>query len=392
MRVLILHSRYLSGEVSGENRVVADESSLLRQGGHQVTVFDPEPTPDKTLGPIRLAVDAIWGIGAAATVRELIRERHIEIVHVHNMFPMLSPAVIRVAHEERVAIVVTLHNYRLMCLPATLRREGSICEDCLGHVPWRGIRYRCYRDSRAASAVLAASLTLHRGLGTFDRVDRFFAVSDFVADKHAQAGIRRSDILYKPNFVPKTTERQGPGQYFLYLGRLAEEKGVDTLLRAWRDVPSPLLVVGDGPMAEQLRRLAPPSVTFSGEVPNEEVPGILRQARALLVPSRWYEGAPRGIAEACSVGVPSLVSRIGGLPEMVEHGVSGFHVPPDDPIAWAETATSLIDDDLSIRLGQGALRLWAREYAPEAGLRNLESGYAAAVDSSRRRLDLESPS
>ena len=266
MRILILHSRYVSGDASGENKVVDDEFRLLREAGHEVLVWAPSPDTTGALGYLRAGMSAMWSSRAAREVARVQRRDGIEVVHVHNLFPALSPAVIRSARSAGAAVIVTLHNYRLMCLPANLLREKRVCEECVGHLPWRGVAHGCYRDSVVGSAVLASSLALHRSLGTFDAVSRFLAISEFVRRKHIEAGIHPARITVKPNFTWPTAPREGPGTYFLFLGRLAPEEGVDTLLQAWEiDKPAlPLVVAGDGPDAEALRRAAPPGVEFAG--------------------------------------------------------------------------------------------------------------------------------
>jgi glycosyltransferase involved in cell wall biosynthesis len=375
VNVLVLHSRYRSGAASGENAVVADEARLLQEAGHEVHVF--EASVNAAFDALRAGPGIIWDPGRAAAVRQLIRRHRPDLVHVHNLFPALSPAVIRAAAAEGVPVVMTLHNFRLMCLPATFLRDGRVCEECVGCLPWRGVVHGCYRGSRAQSAVLATSLVLHRWLGTFKRVRRFIAVSGFVRDKYVATGFDPSRIVVKPNFAWRGSRREGPGAYFLYLGRLSPEKGVATLLRAWREDLGRLLVVGDGPEAAQLRRLAPGGVEFLGAVPHEEARRLVAQARAVVVPSICYEAFPRVVVEAYATGVPVVASRIGALPEVVEDGVTGLLAEPGDPSSWAAAAERLCDDGLSERLGEGAYRAWATRYTPEANLRRLEEIYAA---------------
>ena len=381
MRVLLLHSRYLSGPASGENRVLEDESRLLRENGHEVSVWSPEPEVGGALANVRTAGSAIWSRRAASHVATLVRRNRIEIVHVHNLFPTLSPAVLRAARSGGAAVVMTLHNYRLMCLPANFLRDGRPCEDCLGHLPWRGVVHRCYRDSALGSATLAASLGVGRGAGSFDAVTRFLAVSAFVRAKHVEGGIEPGRIVVKPNFTWPTERRTGPGEYLLFLGRLSSEKGVDTILRAAARSRGgcPVVVVGDGPDAEALRRLAPDHVTFRGQVDASEVPAILARARALLVPSRWYEAAPRSIIEAYAAGVPVIASDIGALPEAVAGDETGLLAPPDDDVAWAERMQALADDATSIRLGDAAFARWRERFSPERGVRDLEEAYSEAM-------------
>lgn len=378
MRILILHSRYLSGGMSGENRVVGDEARLLIEGGHQVDVWDPTPANAHGRRLMSTAARAVWSTDATARVRGLIRRSKAEIVHCHNLFPVLSPAALRAASGERAAVVMTLHNYRLLCLPATFVRDGRICEDCLGRALWPGVVHACYRDSTLGSATLATSLTLHAALHTFDRVTKYLAVSRFVRRKYVEAGWPEDRIEVKSNFSWENPRREGPGHYFLYLGRLSAEKGVATLLSAWRRSPARLLVVGDGPTAAMLKADVPRNVEFRAEVSPAEVPALIRGARALLLPSICYEGQPRVILEAYSAGVPVLASELGALPEAVAPD-SGLLIAPGDAGAWADAVERLLDDRESERLGQGAWQRWRDQYSPERGLQNLEGAYRRAM-------------
>ncbi|HEY7380646.1 MAG TPA: glycosyltransferase family 4 protein, partial [Gaiella sp.] len=226
---------------------------------------------------------------------------------------------------------------------------------------------------RLASAALAASLALHRASHTFDRVSLFLAVSEFVKGKHVEAGLDQARIVTKPNFAPEQVRRRGPGSAFLVLGRLSAEKGIDTLLRSWGGWQ--LEVVGDGPERARLSKLAPPSVSFRGSVPPGAIPNILSRARALLVPSRCYEGQPRVVLEALAAGVPIVASRIGSLPEIIDHAANGLLVDPDDEPGWREAIDRLCDDDESERLGEGAYTTWRKGFTPEHALRNLEDAY-----------------
>jgi glycosyltransferase involved in cell wall biosynthesis len=380
VRILIVHSRYLSGAVSGENRVVDDEARLLTDGGHHVDVWDPAPNNARGLRLMGTAARAIWSTEATARVRGLIRRSKAEIVHCHNLFPVLSPAVLRAASGEGAAVVMTLHNYRLLCLPATFIREGRVCEDCLGRTPWPGVVHACYRDSTLGSAALATSLSLHNAFNTFDRVTKYLAVSGFVRRKYVEAGWPDDRIEVKSNFAWKIPRREGPGRYFLYLGRLSPEKGVETLLSAWRRSSARLLVVGDGPTAGALKADAPPNVEFRLTVSPPEVPALIREARALLLPSACYEAQPRVILEAYAAGVPVLASDLGALPEAVPPD-SGMLVAPGDAGAWSHAVERLLDDRESERLGQGAWRRWRDQYSPERALQNLDEAYRGAVAS-----------
>lgn len=380
MRVLILHSRYLSGSASGENRVVEDEARLLADHGHRVSVWTPSMRQGGGISMVRAAAGAIWSTSAIGHLRRFFERQQPDVVHVHNVFRALSPAVLR-AVPSSVPLLMTLHNYRLACLPGNLFRDGTVCEDCIGHAPVPGVVHGCYRGSVAASAVLASSLQIHRVARTFDRVDLFLAVSEFVRDLHLRIGIEPDRIVVKRNFAWPNDRRDGPGDSFLYAGRLAREKGLETLVRAWSGAPAGLDILGEGPDEARLRAIAPPNVRFRATVPGNEAAVLVRRARAVLVPSEWYEPAPRTVVEAYAAGVPVLASRIGGLPELVEDGRTGYLIAPGSPEAWVEAATRL-SDARSIELGLNAARLWDERFSPEPAIRALEAAYEQA-DSSR---------
>lgn len=373
VRVLILHSRYRSGALSGENRVVEEEAALLREAGHVVTTF----TPTVSLGAavsLSAATSAVWSRSAAREVQALVRDRQPDVVHVHNLFPALSPAVIRAAAAEGVPVVMTLHNFRLLCLPATFLREGRVCEDCLGRLPWRGVVRGCYRGSRLASVPYATSLVVHRRLRTFDAVTRFLAVSEFVRAKHAAAGMPTERLSVLPNFAPPAPPRAGPGDYFLFVGRLSPEKGLPVLLEAWRPELGRLVVAGDGPQAPILRT-APPGVEARGAVTPDEVRRLFAGARALICPSLCYEAFPRVVVEAYAQGVPVVAGRLGALPEVVEDGVTGLLFAPADVAALTACLERVRNDTESERLGAGALQRWRERYSPEVALAAREAIY-----------------
>jgi glycosyltransferase involved in cell wall biosynthesis len=373
-RVLVIHSRYATGSASGENRVVEDETELLRTAGHEVELLSPEPEARTVGGQVRLAASAIWSRRTVARVQSLISDFQPDVLHVHNLFPTLSPAVLRL----EVPTVVTLHNYRMLCLPAVFLRKGTVCEDCLGKAPWRGVLHRCYRNSALGSATLATSLSLHRAVHTFDRPVHFLAVSEFVRSKHIQAGWDPERISVQPNFVPSMPRRRQPGRYFVFVGRLSPEKGLDRLLPQWHRVPGKLVIVGDGDERARLESLATGDVEFRGSIDPSDVPAVLAGARALLLPSICYEGAPRTVVEAFACGVPVIVNAMGALPTIVPR-TAGIVVAPSEPDGWVGAAARLLDDGVSERLGVGALAEWEKRFSPAQALRGLEAAYHAAT-------------
>jgi glycosyltransferase involved in cell wall biosynthesis len=371
MRVLILHSWYSSGPVSGENRVVLDEATLLRAAGHDVSVWCPESSEGR-LSAIKLGVSAVHSRHAVREVERLIAVRKPDIVQIHNLYPNLSPSVLRAA-RTRVPVVLTLHNYRLLCLPSTFVRDGLPCESCLSHQMWRGVVHRCYRGSLPGSAALGASLTYHRWRHSTDGIV-FAAVSKFVKEKHVAGGFDPTAIHVKHNFAWAEGRRAGSGEYFLFLGRFSEEKGIVPLLRGWGTEAPRLLVVGDGPQAKDVRAFASPNIEVHPPVAPAAVPDVIRGARAVIVPSRCYEGAPRSIVEAYAAGVPVIAASRGAIPEFVEHGVNGLLVDDGQPDGFLRAAETLTPK-VSTKLGEGAFEAWATRFSPEVAIKATEALY-----------------
>lgn len=386
--VLVGHSMYSSGAASGENRQVVDEIRLLRESGYRVVAWLPSVRGFDFPEKIRASARILFGPRALRAISKMAADGQIDVIHAHNIFPMLSPAILT-AGRGHCAVVMTLHNYRLMCLPGTFVRDGRTCELCLNRVPWRGVVYRCYRNSLASSASLATAISLHRALGTFNNhVSLFLPVSEFVRGKHIEGGLAPERMHTKPNFVWPIPTRSDSGRHFAYVGRLSREKGVGTLIDVWKRSYGELVVVGDGPDAKSLRIRASSAVRFVGILDPRRVETVLAKSRALLVPSITYEGAPRTVLEAYAAGVPVLGSATGGLGELIQHDFSGLQVEPENPAAWTEAIERLLDDGESVRLGEGAFRLWKEKYTPERGLKNLKAAYRKASEiSGHERTD-----
>lgn len=378
MRVLILHTRYSSGAVSGENRVVDDEVGILCRAGHEVHLLDPSADGFSARA---LAARSLVSAGSARSVHERVRADRIDVVHAHNLYPSLGAGVLQAASKAGAAVVLTLHNYRLLCLAGTFYRDGHVCEDCLGRSTWPGVVHACYRGSRTQSAVLTASIALTRASGTVSSAHRFLAVSNFVRAKYVEAGFPAERIIVKPSSVSGSAQRVRAGRYFLVLSRLSPEKGVAELVDAWKGGLGELRIVGDGPERAAIERLAQGrEVSLEPSVMPEEVPTLLADARALIVPSVCYETQSRVVVEAYAAGVPVIASRIGGLPEIVDEGKTGVTVEPGDREGWARAVMMLSDDEISLRYGDAAYARWQADFSPERGLAMLESAYREALE------------
>jgi glycosyltransferase involved in cell wall biosynthesis len=350
MKILVAHNRYQ--QAGGEDTVVAEEVRMLQQRGHSVHQYTVDN--DAIAGAWRQAVVAVrsfYSRPASQEISKLLASFQPDILHVHNFFPSISPAIFFAARKYGVPVVQTLHNYRLLCANATLFRDGQPCEDCIiqrSFVP--GVRHACYRGSRAGSAIVGASTSAQAALGTWsNRIDRYIALTQFAAQKLGSYRIPSSKIRIKPNFVPDRGYGEGQGGFALYVGRLSSEKGLETLLAADRlgHLPIPVHIVGDGPLLAEIERACarPGSrLIYLGSMPRSQVVEQMKSAAVLLVPSLWYEGFPMVMVEALSFGLPIIASQIGGLPEIVQDGHSGLLFEPGNPSALLQVLGSFVSD------------------------------------------------
>jgi glycosyltransferase involved in cell wall biosynthesis len=384
MKLLLLHTYYrLSG---GEDSVYEAEMSLLQNIGHAVlplTFYNEDLVSFPSWQQAQLT---LWNQEAYRRMRQTIRDYKPDLLHAHNTFPLASPAVIRAAKAEGIPVVMTLHNYRLLCVNALFFRRGRVCEDCLGRIPWRGVLHGCYRDSRPASAVVAAMLTLHRALGTWNMVDRFIALTEFGRQKFIEGGFLPEKISVKPNFVhPDPGPGEGRGGYALFVGRLSPEKGLGTLLMAWERLGGkvPLKIVGDGPLAPevQVAQKRIPGVEWLGRKAPEEVYALMGEASFLVFPSEWYEGFPKVLAEAFAKGLPVLASALGSQGSIVDHGRTGLHFRPGDPEDLAAKVEWLLAHPNELaRMRKEARAEYEAKYTAEENYRQLMAIYQTVLE------------
>jgi len=387
MRILKLHTHYQ--QPGGEDGVFGTEVALLRDQGHTVVALTFHNKQLEDVSFLWRAAVTLWNREAHSRVREAIRLHRPDILHVHNTFPLASPAVIHAAKAEGVPVVMTLHNYRLLCVNALLFRHGQVCEACMGRLPWRGALYGCYRDSRSASAVVAGMLALHRALGTWSLVDRFIALTEFARQKFIEGGFPPEKIAVKPNFVhPDPGLGEGGGGYALFVGRLSPEKGVKTLLRAWEQlgVKIPLKIVGDGPLMPGVSRLAQKvrGLEILGYKEPEEIYSLMGKASFLVFPSECYEGFPRILIEAFAKGLPVLTSALGSQGSVVEHLRTGLHFRPGDPEDLAAKVEWLLAHPKElVRMRKEARAEYEARYTAERNYEQLMAIYRGVLEGRR---------
>jgi glycosyltransferase involved in cell wall biosynthesis len=381
VNILIVHNFYK--QAGGEDQCVAAEAELLASHGHRVVRYDVSNHAIDAMGRVNLAARTVWSRPAARELQDLIRTHRPAIVHFHNTFPLISPSAYYVAQRANVRVVQTLHNFRLGCANALFFRDGRVCEDCLGRAfPWPALLHSCYRDSRAATAAVVTMLTAHRALGTWSReVDTYISLSDFSRRKLIACGLPADKIVVKPNFVsPDPGPGSGGGGYAIFVGRLSAEKGVGTLLDAWRQLNGtlPLKIVGDGPLAPSVRAAIADTdaVEWLGSLPSEAVYRLIGEAMMLVVPSECYETFGRVIVEAFAKGTPVIASAHGSMAELVEEGVTGLQFKPGSADELASAVRRLISDPAGwARMRRAARQAYVAKFTAAANYSALMTIY-----------------
>lgn len=342
LNILQVHNYYrIAG---GEDQVVSNEGELLRKHGHKVWLYarrNEEIEGMKLWEKVCLPATAVFSLKTWREVRDLIREKKIDLVHVHNTLPLISPSVFYAAFAAGVPVVMTVHNFRLLCPEGTCYRNGHVCEECVKSGLLRSVKYGCYRGSRVQTLICATSMGIHRMLKTYSRI-HYICLTEFNKNKLLQLKqIDENKVFIKANFMDCPKEMPTASQksnYMLYAGRLEENKGIKVLLRAYRELANDnqiadeeipeLVICGEGSLEKKCRQYVKRhrlhKVSFRGRVPYEEVKQLMAMAGGIVVPSLWYEGFPMNVAEGCSLRTPVIGSDRGNVGGLIRDGVNGL--------------------------------------------------------------------
>ena len=368
--------------MGGEDRAYGYTIGVLEASGYTVATLEFDNRELESLSAVGKAQTAIWNSGAAHKVEDICRREGICAVHFHNTFPFASPAVYGAAKRAGSKVIQWIHNYRLICPSGSFFRDGHVCEDCMGKFfAWPGIAHGCYRQSRAATAVVATMQTVHRARGTYrNEIDRFLVYTEFVGRKLEEGGIPAEQISVVPNLVhPDPGAGPGEGGYGAFLGRLTQEKGVYLLMDALeRSQPFPFKIVGGGPLAAEVAAFASkhPHVEYVADASDEAVREIISRAEFLVLPSLWYEGGgPLSAVKSLAVGTPLVVPDLGNFPYYVDAGVTGLLFEPGNAGALAAAmANMMADKERRVRMRSAARQAYLRRYvfdAQVAALKNI---------------------
>ncbi|QPC83988.1 glycosyltransferase family 4 protein [Phototrophicus methaneseepsis] len=396
MNILIAHNYYQNP--GGEDYVFRAEAAMLESHGHNVIRYSVHNDDVANMSRLSLAQAAIWNRRTYRELRHIFRTHHTEVAHFHNTLALISPAAYYAAQAENVAVVQTLHNYRLYCLPGTFYRDGHVCEDCFMRFPVSGIQHSCYRNSKAQSMVVAGMLGVHRTLRTYHKqVNRYIVLTEYARRKFSEGGIDPSRISIKPNFLDEDPGiGQDGGDYMLYVGRLVEEKGVLTMLEAWRQLPDiPLMVLGDGPLMQEMQDyIAEHNMThvmMMGQRRRNETLTMMKQSLGLVFPSQWNEPFGLSIVEAYACGKPVIASELGAPTSLVIKGETGEYFKPGDADDLATQARSMWESKQStIAMGHNARQKFTELYTADRNYKTLIEIYQQALDDAHQQVNASS--
>ena len=373
--------------------MVEREAAMLTRHGHQVELLMADNEAITTpAARVRAALGSFYSRASYKRTKRALAIFRPDLLHVHNMQPNLSPSVFFAANRAGVPAVQTLHNYRLLCANGLLYRDGGCCTSCVDRRSFLpGIQHACYRASMVGSAVIGVGMAAHGALGTWThRIDRFIALTAFAAEKFSKMVVPPERIRIKPNFVTDNGIGDGSGGFALFVGRLSEEKGLRTLLAAdvLGTLPLPVWIAGDGPLMAEVShacaRAGSRLVVLGGKSP-AEVGDLMKRAVALVLPSLWYEGAPLVMLEALSAGLPIIASRIGGLPEIAQEGVSAIFCTPGDAGAFhAALEHFSLCPERAAAMRRAARTLYEQRYTEGANYRILIGIYEELIAERQR--------
>lgn len=368
MRILIIHSYYL--QRGGEDAVFEQETALLKEDNEvQVVAFRNK---GGWRGFIQFLI-SVWNIFAARRIKKTIREFKPDVIHIHNWNFASGPIVIRTAKKLNIPVVVTLHNYRLICPSATLLYHGKMFMDSVNAAfPWSAIGKKVYKSSFFLTFWLSFIVWVHKKIGTWKMVKTYIVLSDSSKELfvHSSLGVSAERFVLKPNFVPAPVVNNEIKRenFYLFIGRLSEEKGINVLLESFRHSPYYLKIAGEGPFVEQVKDLCSDNtrISYLGSLSKPEVQQYMQRCSALIFPSIWHETFGLVIVEAFSVGTPVIASNIGAAQKIVMSGYNGLHFNYADALSLR----SRLDEWESLSPGtkleytKNALATYMDQYTP----------------------------
>jgi glycosyltransferase involved in cell wall biosynthesis len=387
MRILLVHNKYQ--QAGGEDLVFETEGELLVHYNHLVErlIFDNKEIRT-LLDKFLIGLKGLYNPDSSRKLEDRIKRFKPDIIHVHNFVPLASPSIFYAAKRNKIPVVVTLHNYRMICPSATLFYDHQIYEKSVHSVfPLNAIYKGVYRNSRIQTAGMVLAMSIHNLIGTWrNKVNKFIVLTEFARNKFTHSALRVSadQFLLKPNFIKDPGNGEANrDNFFLFIGRLSEEKGIDTLLNAAKLHNFKLVIIGDGPLRKKVEEFsaATSNIDYRGFQQKPVILDVLKKCKALLFPSVWYEGFPLTILEAFATGTPVIGSRIGGVAEIVTDNFNGLHFEAGNENDMIRKITQMEQIGLAKKLSENARNTYLERYTPERNYKTLMEIYDGAIAS-----------
>ena len=381
MNILFIHSFHRDGSSSGDDIVVNNEIELLRKKGHTVDVFsrfNSEVDKATPLKKISLLSQIPWSVENYLSLNRVLKNKKYEVAHIHTWFPLMSPAIYEVLYKNNVPIVQTLHDFRFFCPVAFLYRNDEICEECNKKGLHSAVINRCFQNSYIKSSLAVATLETVKIRKVFNKISLFIAFTQFDKEKFIELGIPANKIVIKPHFLPARPEIKvvdsSKEKYFLYLGRLSKEKGVDFLLNTWKNTDIKLKIIGSGDLENMVKDYSVNynNIEYLGFVNHSDIYRYIKDAVSVIMPSVWYETFGMVIMEAYSVGTPVIATNLGAMVDMVIEGETGFKFKRKDKQDLLDKVIAISKDNrLRTKMSKNALLKFKKDFTPEKNYKQL---------------------
>ena len=383
MKVLIVHNFYKIR--AGEFSVLKNEIKLLKDNGNEVITFYKDNKNIKSFfSKVIHFLRIVYSRNIFNEFDNYLKQNKPDVIHVHNFFPIMTPAIFFAAKKNNIPIIHTLHNYRLICPTSTLMHNNRIYEKSIINGPFSTIIDKVYRNSYLGTFALARMISYHKKYNTWDnQVDKFIALTNFSKSKFVEANFLSHKIEIKSNFVfdmydPDSDKKE----YALFIGRISEEKGIRYLIKAWEKIDYKLIIAGTGPLENFIRSRLNENIIFLGKQNKEEIRNLMNAASFLIIPSIWYEGFPMVILEAYSAGLPVLGSRIGSIEEVVLDDITGLHFESNNSRDIVKKVNRIIKNrELLKKLSKNARKEYLEKYTPTKNYDILKKIYFSVIHS-----------
>lgn len=389
MKVLVVHNEYLVK--GGEDTVFKNETEALKNKGIDITYLVKNNEKIGFIKKVLLFFTSVFSFGSFIDMIRTINNDKPDVIHVHNFFPKLSPSIFWAASVKKIPVVMTLHNYRIICPSATFFVGDDINVKSITDGPWWTLTKRVYKDSLFGTMSLCLMISVNKQINTWGRVSKFICLTNFSKEVFVKFGLSSRQISIKPNLyhIEKSDINKDsdfnidlPERFVLFVGRLTKDKGIDIILDSLRENNYLTVVVGEGPFAHNLKDRD--NLLFLGKCSSSLVAYLMMRATALLVPSLWFEGLPMVIVEAYANRLPVIASDIGSLSEIVIDDVTGIHLKVGD-VESLSISINKICSDLSyrMRLSEGAYSYFSDNFEEDKNIEMLVSIYKEVINESK---------